>query len=374
MKVLIVTIVDNINYGTYLQAFATWWTIKQMGHEPIILDYERPYISPINVSKQYLHDKTKGFFSKIVYAAVYPLLFNYMKWNVKRFLKQRAILTKKYCNIKKIVGEQINADIYLTGSDQVWNSDYNKGIDKIFFLDFAKNGFKCSFSSSVGINSFSENDIPVIKNLLLQYDRISVRESFGVEVLKNIGIGNIEQLVDPTFLLTKSVWLSMCATNSFVKKEPYLLIYSVEKDRTNTILKIAKEIAEYKQLKTYWVCPTIKFRKKLGVDRVYCLANVETFLNLVANADFMIVSSFHGTAFSINFNKQFITVSPSKYNSRVMSLLNLVGLKDRYIEGDQFVFENFKDIEYDKINPILEQQRTKATTYLTNIFKGNHHE
>ena len=57
-----------------------------------------------------------------------------------------------------------------------------------------------------------------------------------------------------------------------------------------------------------------------------------------------------------------------------MSLLNLVGLKDRYIEGDQFVFENFKDIEYDKINPILEQQRTKATTYLTNIFKGNHHE
>ena len=368
MKVLIVTIVDNINYGTYLQAFATWWKIKQLGHDPIILDYRRPYISPVSTSKEYLKDSSKSLIGKIIYAAAYPLLYGYMVWNVKRFLRKNAVLTKPYKSINEIKKDNITADLYLTGSDQVWNSDYNGGIDEVFYLSFT-NGNKCSFSSSVGIDAFPKLSVPVIRTFLSNYSKISVRESFGVNLLKDIGIDEVEHIIDPTFLLDKPTWMNLFGNRNNTESESYLLVYSVEKGRNDQILALARDVAIKKNLKIYWVCPTIKAKKRLGVDRVYSLASVETFLSLLANADFVLVSSFHGTAFSINFNKQFLTISPAKYNSRVKSLLGLFNLQDRYIQDIQEGLDNLKDIDYVPVNSILEEQRAKATLFLKQILK-----
>ena len=363
-KVDIITIVDNVNYGTYLQAFATAKIVMILKHKVEIINYIRPYISPIQVAKEYLKNDQMSFLKKWSYAFFYVTLYPYMIWQVKRFLTKRVKMTKKYKSYKDLKKNPPKADIYITGSDQVWNSDYNNGIDKSFFLDFI-DGDKYAYAASVGINSFGTNEREDVFLLLAKYRSISVRESFGVDALHEIGLNGVIQVLDPTFLLTKEERISVIKKRSFKKKEKYLLIYSVESSRNELVLKQAIAVAKTLQLKIYWVCPTYKFRRQLnGVDQVFNFASVEFFLELMADADFIIASSFHGTAFAVNFNKQFLTISPGKYNTRVCSLLKLCKLENRYIAKEVVDIVDLDSIDYSSVNHILAKNREDSMNYL----------
>jgi len=151
------------------------------------------------------------------------------------------------------------------------------------------------------------------------------------------------------------------------KENKYLLIYSVESGRNDFVLQQAKEIANKRNLKLYWVCPTYKFKRSLGVDKVYNFASIKDFIYLFANADFIIASSFHGTAFAINFNKEFLSVSPGKYNTRVCSLLKLCKLENRYISDRIKTNESLTSIDYNSVNSILNVERRNSISYLTQI-------
>lgn len=370
MKVSIITIVDNINYGTYLQAVATAKIINKLGCESEVINYVRPYISAKQTAYNYLENKSMSLLKRIMYAFFYFSLYPFMVWQVKRFLFRNANVTKRYKSFDELQNKPPKADVYLTGSDQVWNSVYNQGIDKAYFLGFV-NAPKIAYAASVGLKSFSKGISSEIISLLSCYKSISVRESFGVEALNNIGIQDVCQVLDPTFLLEKPQWL-LLANERIKVTEKYLLIYSVEVDRNDFILKEARKISKRMGLKIYWVCPTCKFKSSLkGVDRIFNFASVETFLNLMANADFVLASSFHGTAFAINFNKQFLSISPSAYNTRVLSLLKLCGLESRYVacslmESD---IDNLVSIDYDVVNAILNKERKKSLQFLSSALK-----
>ncbi|WP_300725198.1 polysaccharide pyruvyl transferase family protein [uncultured Bacteroides sp.] len=367
-KIAIITIVDNINFGTYLQAFATAYAIKELGCQPEIINYERSYISPKQVAKKYLENKSMGV-KKYGYAFFYRILYPFMVWQVKRFLKKNVLLTRPYKNISQLRTNPPLADIYITGSDQVWNSDYNNGIDESFFLDFV-DAPKCAYAASVGINSFNDSNTEYLYSLLSKYKYISVRESFGIDALSQIGIDNVTQVLDPTLLFTKDTWLSITKIPKRKAVEKYLLIYSVETERNAMVLEQAVNIARFKNLKIYWVCPTCKFKKDLpNVDKIYNFASVETFLSLMVNAEFIVASSFHGTAFAINFNKEFLSVSPGKYNSRVCSLLRLCKLEDRYVSDKIMNIEEMHDINYDNVNSILNLHRKTSINYLRKILE-----
>lgn len=366
MKIAIITIVDNINYGTYLQAYATYEIIKSLGHDPIIINYTRPYISSKEVAVGYLKNTQMSLFKRLSYASFYTLLYPFMIWQVKRFLTSNVKMTPLYRNYNELKQAPPKADIFLTGSDQVWNSNYNNGIDESFFLSFTKKR-KYAYAASIGLNSFPIQEKEKIKKLLLEYKAISVRELFGVEALHNIGINNIIQVLDPTLLFTKEKWLSMIKIKKKKKENKYLLIYSVESGRNDFVLQQAKEIANKRNLKLYWVCPTYKFKRSLGVDKVYNFASIKDFIYLFANADFIIASSFHGTAFAINFNKEFLSVSPGKYNTRVCSLLKLCKLENRYISDRIKTNESLTSIDYNSVNSILNVERRNSISYLTQI-------
>lgn len=366
MKIAIITIVDNINYGTYLQAYATYKIIKSLGHDPIIINYTRPYISSKEVAIGYLRNPKMSILKKLAYASFYTLLYPFMIWQVKRFLSKNVKMTTLYRNYNELKKSPPEADIFLTGSDQVWNSNYNNGIDESFFLSFTKKK-KYAYAASIGLNSFPEQEKEKIRKLLLEYKAISVREYFGIEALQNIGINNIIQVLDPTFLFTKEMWLSMIKKKNKKIKDRYLLIYSVESGRNDFVIQQAKEIASKRKLKLYWVCPTYKFKNALKVDKVYNFASVEDFIFLFANADFIVASSFHGTAFAINFNKEFLSVSPGKYNTRVCSLLKLCQLEDRYVSNSFKTNESIENINYNTVNSILNIERKKSISYLTKI-------
>ena len=365
MKILLSTIVDNINFGTYLQAFATAHLLKHRNAEVEILNYIRPYLDGKFYARNIYNDKSKPLISRAIRSCGYYILNGFMIWNLKRFLTGRAKLTKKITSHEDLI-KKFNKkyDLYLTGSDQVWNTQHNLGVDSVFFFD-GIDGEKRSYAASVGMESFQAGEEKRIAEMLSDYSLISVRESFGVDALKKIGIENSVQVLDPTLLLNAEEWIKICG-QKFHKTEKYLLIYSVELEKNEEVYQIALKIAAERGLKVYLVCPTLKFKKSFPkIDRLFSLATVELFISLFSQADFVVCSSFHGTAFSINFNRQFITIAPQRFNTRVNSLLKLLNLEERYVENVKYL--PMETIDYNKVNKTLQQERGNSLKVLDSI-------
>lgn len=358
MKILLSTIVDNVNYGTYLQAFATVKTLQDLGCDVDVLNYERKHLNFSFIFKTYWESGIKGK----IKALPYSLLDIFNKINVKRFLSDKVSMTSKFTDWNKFKDYVKNYDVYLTGSDQVWNSIHNNGVDPVFFFD-GISGVKKAYAASLGTESIPVSEVNRTKGLLEDYSFISVREKMGVEVLEKLGINNSVQVLDPTFLLDQNKW-NQFSNIGFKKTEPYLLVYSVEKDKDADVLRIARKIAKERHLKIYYISPYIKFNRNIKVDKLFSMAGTDVFLSLFANADYTVVSSFHGTAFSINFNCQFVTVFPERFSTRVKSLLELLNLTDRYIKSENEIPR--KEIDYKKTNALLEIERRKALTVLKN--------
>lgn len=365
MKTGLITIVDNVNFGTYLQAYATKRKLEERGHDVLIVDYVRPYLSPIIEVKKNIKNPKWSFVRKVAYAISYITVEPFMRWNLKRFLHRNSSMTKTCKSEHDIDLYTSNCEIFVTGSDQVWNTTHNYGIDECFFWTLKK-GRKYSYAASIGIEHFPEEHKQRIYYLLSDYSAISVRESSAIKALENIGITGAQQVLDPTLLITGKEWLQV-QTSKFKKTESYLLIYSVEPKRNDFLCEQARIIANEKNLKVYVVCPSLKFKRDFSADKVFNFSTVDDFLALFANADFVVVSSFHGTAFSINFNKEFITVSSGAFNSRVNSLLTLVRLKDRYISDRFLSSKELQPIDYDSVNEIINQEREKSEAFIDKI-------
>lgn len=366
MKVLLITIVDNINFGTYLQAFSTVKKLSEYGCEVRVVDYIRPYLSSCQVAKSYLSNSHMSWPLRIAYCVSYLSLFPLMLWHLKRFLIKNVSLTRRYTSYSDFLRHPETADLYLTGSDQVWNTKHNSGIDDFFFWKGIE-GRKASYGASIGLNSFTDEEKPLIKELLSSYESVSVRESFGVSVLENIGIKSC-QVLDPTLLITGDEWLEMSKKSSFRKTENYLLIYGVEPERSDFVYEQARNIAKENGLKTYLICPSFKFKRRCRVDRIINFSTVEDFLAIMGNADYIVACSFHGTAFAINFNKQFISISPSHFNTRVNSLLKLLNIEYCYVDSPRS-YNQLPSVDYEKVNQLLDMERSKSNSYIRSILK-----
>lgn len=276
------------------------------------------------------------------------------------FFKGNTHLTKTYYSIEQLQKNCPKADIYLTGSDQVWNSYHNRGIDHVFYLDFApKDSKKISYAASFGKKQLDEWEIPETKKLLQKYQAISVREKSAIKILNDLAIPNGKLVLDPTLLLTSDEWYSRIPPINTKKK--YLLIYSVEPNKIK-LIEYAKMIAKELDLQIYLV--EWGFKKYKGIDKMLSFITPLELMSYFGNASFIIASSFHGTAWAINLNKQFISIAPEKFSSRAKDLLNLLELSDRYFEKDSFQLEKaISPINYEKPNQILERFRKESEHY-----------
>lgn len=365
MKVALITIVDNVNFGTYLQAYATYRKLEERGYKITVVNYERPYLTPMIEVKKNIQNPKWNILRKMAYAASYLIVEPFMRWNLKRFLRANCSITKCCKTELEISGYVGGYDIFVTGSDQVWNTAHNHGIDRNFFWAGIE-GRKYSYAASIGIDHFPDEQKEEIYQLLKQYKAISVRENSAVKCLSEIGIDNTIQVLDPTLLLRGTDWNSI-QKSKLKKTEPYLLVYSVEPKRVDFLKEQVQAIAKEKGLKIYVVCPSLKFKKDLGADKVFNFSTIDDFLYLFANADFVVVSSFHGTAFSLNFNKEFITVSSGAFNSRVHSLLSLVGLTERYTTDRILSSNELNAVDYNRVNSIIDFERKKSESFIDKI-------
>ena len=247
----------------------------------------------------------------------------------------------------------------------MWNPEFEGRIDSAFFLKFAPDtARKVAYASSFGKGSLSDIEAAEVKRLLSRYDYISVREKSGKEIVTNLGL-DAEYLLDPTFLLDGNEWRTFF--NKRLVKEEYVLVYQLNPNPK--LLEIANRIAKEHNLKV------VKFSrdvvKKAGVDINMAFQRPEYFVSMIANADYIVTDSFHGTLFAINFNIPFVTLlNKNRGVSRIKSLLGTYSLCGRiaYSENDVINICN-SAIDWDKVNSIIITERNKGINQLKIIIE-----
>ena len=361
-KVDIITFQCAHNYGAILQVYALQQTIEKMSKKVEIINYKNKIIEQqykvINVDKKNL----KNFLKSIVSAILF-FQKRYKRYeNFEKFIKERLTLTKVYKNEEVLKNDFPIADIYVTGSDQVWNSKITYGLQDAYTLNFGKKNIKkISYAASVGDSSLVIKNKEIYEKKLSILNYISVREEDAKKELEKIIDKPITVVLDPTLLLTQNDWNQEIQSMQAIK-EKYILAYVVQPD--DEYIKIVNDLSEKTGLKI------IHFGKRnIGYKNVLKSAYTEgplEFINYIKNAEYVVATSFHATVFSIIFHKKFFIIPHKKTGSRVTNLLDKLGIENRTFN----TLEEFQGIDYnfetnwDNVEDKLEKERKKSLKWL----------
>ncbi len=336
-SIRILTIHFGTNHGSALQTFALSKFLNDNGFETKVIDYiPKRY----RLWNNYYNSRKREhpLWILLLYFPIFAFKSLPNRLRFEKFLKACIPLTKRYTNPNELKQNPPKADIYIVGSDQVWNDDYNGKNELSYYLDFVENGKKIAYAASFG-KSFPliEEEIEKIRPYLSKFDLVTVREKDGVDILNQADI-NAFHVIDPTFFLTDEEWKMFSEDHKLdVPKEKYILVYVMDGVYDN-LLKNACVIKEITNYSIVVVCFT-KI-KDSRVDKCFCNCTPIEFVKLIRNSEFVLTNSFHGTAFSINLKKRFLTIGKERYNSRMASLLQKLGLLQRFIKFDQVVDKN----------------------------------
>lgn len=362
MKICIITCHDVYNVGASLQVYALQNYLQKCGYEVNIIDYKPDYLSGHYKFTSIDNPKyKKNIFLKIFYIlAKFPNRLKSMplKKTFDGFRDKYLNLTlKRYNSYEELKENPPNADIYIAGSDQIWNTIFKNGRDPAFYLDFGRNNIKrVSYAASFATEEIVPEYKQFVKNELEKFDMISVREISGIDILKNLSIYNGVQVMDPVFLHEQSFWNEMCVD---IKSEPYLLLYDF--DKNPEILKIAKKLARIYGLKIYSVF------KIDGVDKHIKNVGPIEFISYIKNASYVVSNSFHGTCYSIIFEIPFVVINRQEnINTRMRDLLFLFDLQSRLISSEDEI-SNLIEINYKKVKQQLNEFVNKSKSYINEI-------
>ena len=362
-KVSLITLQNVPNYGSVLQCYATEQIIESMGYDVETINYLPERMTKRGMLKNIKYKSKKLEKSLLLRTAARIIIFpSYIKrFRIfRKFREEYLNMTKKvYKNYGDILSDIPKADIYCTGSDQVWNSEWNDEIDKSLFLGYAPdNKRKIAYAASFGKKELDPKEIDETKKLLERYDRISLRESSGVDIVNSLGIKNSVNVVDPTLLLNGDEWREI-SSNKYKKKE-YILVYNL--NRNKKIDNYAKNLSAKTGLKIIYLSYQLHDFYKKG--KMVCNPKVENFISLIDNAKYVITDSFHATAFSINLNTQFIIVYPGKFSTRLQSLLKILDLENRVASSENDLKVSNEKIDYEIINNKMNKMREKSLNWL----------
>lgn len=373
-KIGIITIVHVNNYGAELQAFALQHKLNQLGHNAELINYlfyKNPRFKPTKKSQPFiklsLKQRGKEFmypYFKTVKSLPYSKQKKLRDNKFSEFHKLYTKQTEEIDTIDKLYKTKFDYDVYVVGSDQVWNPNTNINIEP-YFLTFApKDKLKISYASSFGVNSIPQIHQEKYASLLNNIDKIGTREKTGVEIVNNVSGKTATWVLDPTFLLNKKEWSEFGVSTDI--KKPYLLMYVLTD--SDYISNLATQIADKHNLQIVRICKNAFVEDKSeGVINIID-AGPREYLGLFEKASFVLTTSFHGTCFSVNFNVPFFTILKKNKtnNSRQIDLLADLGIKDRILFVDDKVADNdVMSIDFNSVNVKLEKNRANSLNFLT---------
>lgn len=369
MRIGILTLPLHTNYGGILQAYALQTVLERMGHEVKVINkpmphaslpvWKWPYSFPKRIIKKYVLREHVGIFQE----RHFNQYINALRHNTQAFIDKnihQRILTE----LDEIKEDELDA--FVVGSDQIWRSVYFH-LHWTFlpdaFLDFTKgwNVKRVSYAASFGrddIKEYTNDEIAIIKEDIKMFDAVSVREQSGIDICKLLGV-KAKCLIDPTMLLKAEDYKSLLGKTDTTEDS---ILCSYVLDPNPEIDNFKNQLAEQKRLHIVETNSKIDDPHATLKERIQ--PPVENWLLTFERASFVITDSFHACVFSILFHKQFIVVGNKERGmARFNSLLSIFGLGNRMIY-DPSKYKNIPNIDYNKVDAILDAKRKDAYDYL----------
>lgn len=364
------------NYGGVVQCFAFTEFLKNNGVEFQLIKYNKKNglkgiikNLPRIFNKVLLKDKYEQF-KKIIglkknkdFKANYLIRMNTIH-NFQKHYFTNILEVNSYKELSKIA---VKFDCFISGSDQLWSP---AGLPTNFFnLMFVPDQIKkVSYASSFGVSNIPWYQKTRTKKFLLRFDNISVREEQGAKIINELIHKKVDIVVDPVFLLTKNEW-ELILGDKLIMSDSYIFAYFLGDNEIHRREVI--DFAKRKKIKIVTMPHLDQYIKKdehFGDVQLYDVDPFD-FLRLIRNANYICTDSFHGTAFSILFNKQFIVFdrykknSTTSKNSRIESICNMLDLTWRRFNGNNMNILDEK-IDYQDVNEKLDKLTSKSKKYL----------
>lgn len=373
-KIGILTINDYSNYGNRLQNYAVQEVLKELDTDPTTVvnltktakTFEQKTETSASEQKFSADQAYKTFKRKLYNGTHKKKIAELKEEKVKRFkaFTDTYISETDYSIKDGEVPADLNDqfDLFVTGSDQVWNPTF-KHFSEIDFLTFASNDKRIAFSPSIGISEIPEPFVEDFTKWLNGMASLSVREEAGAEIISELTGREAEVLLDPTMLLDRQHWLDLARPFKNKPSKPYLCTYFLG----DTYLEQKKEIEQMAK----------KYNLELiNLGNQYDLRQYEAdpaeFLDFIASSELFLTDSFHGTIFSILFEKPFVVFNRTgrlmSMNSRIDTILKKFKFEERKWE-DMKNNANYLAIEFDHVDAILQKERQKAEDYLKQAIK-----
>lgn len=359
MKIGILTFQNSVSYGASLQMFALYRTLVSMGHDTEIINYHNLFM------KKELHCGKNGG-SKRLLKRKFKYLFHYKLYSRFAQFEKRALNKypqKSFSDMKRLSKIGKRYDAVVCGSDQVWNPDIT-GYDLSYFLNFCESQTKrISYAPSVGREEIPAEWRNQVKQELDKFTAVSVRESIISDMIKEMLGIHVPVVLDPTFLLNKDEWIAM-EKSYRIPEGGYVLLYTIKSSAQ--LLNFALRLAAEKKLKVLIVggnCfsdlkernPMVEYAVDIGPEQ---------WLYLIHHAGYVVTNSFHGTAFSINYRKNFFVEFSSATNSRLEQIVKTFGLQQQIVthQSESYISET----DYSVTETVLPRLREESMSFLEN--------
>lgn len=363
MKSFTVTYHHTCNYGATLQAYALQQFLLHHGIENEIMEYETP------PQKKSTRRRSLAELIKLILLSILGLFrkrkHSVLKKNFAKFHNEKMKLSRVYRNMDDLRNDPPDADILITGSDQVWNLRTNPAMIPARFLDFGKkDALRISYAASIGNLNYSDDEKEMVKDCLESFDAISLREKSAAEYISSFSGKKCEAVADPVFLLNKAEWNSI-AKQRKVCDSPYILCYCVQGNpRLNEVLQKVKAETDYKVVSVNYDAVT-----RVKADHQLFDISPQEFLGLYSNAAFVITTSFHGTAFALIYEKPFFSLVRNSKDTRISDLLAEVGAEDRAVRDGSIIPTGFANA--DRIKSLLKDYIGHSEEFIKRALKLN---
>lgn len=364
-KIRIVSFQNAHNFGAVCQAYGLQQTLLKMGYNDVLfLNYNPKYLkdryNPFELWE--LPDFNVSFIHKVSRfvrwcSLILATFYRNSKFNssIKRLLHQTD---KVFCQVNDFKNE--DADILICGSDQIWNITLTKVLDPVFFgLAMKKAGRVVAYAPSTEISSLSENVIRELKKKTAHFSSISVREQLVKEKLQSFLPQQIEVCVDPTILCSKDAYNKIASRN--LVNVPYICVYAYYPNE-KIVQDVIKTIPDYEQYEVHYISFTAASMDKWRDKSYHFAISVEDFISYFKYASYVVTNSFHGLAFSLIFEKNFMVTWMEKVSTRSESLLKELDLSSRLVHDVTEVAWN--EIDYIRVNYSLNKLRNHSRDFL----------
>lgn len=354
-KLRMITFHTPKNYGAVLQAFSLMKQLEEYADDVKVIDYNTPHLRSIYPVIQKPGSAKALIKTLLMLPAAHGKKNKYSKFDA--FVKKNLNLTQRFESTQELYEQTWDADLFVTGSDQVFNPGRIEEERKAFYLDFVPETIrKISYAGSFGVSQIKTENKEEVSRYLNSFSDISVREQSGVEIVKELCDREAELVLDPVFLHDRDFWMQY---ERPYKKDfgEYLFYYRLLGNKRSD--EFVEKIAREKKLKLVVMSDDLLTMK---ADDVLRDVGPEEFLYLMNHAKFIVTNAFHGVAFSVIFKKDFVFSDANEVtNGRGLSILDMLQItKEAYIDH----YGADSQINYEAVSKKLEDRIEHSRAFL----------